>query len=61
MAMIRTFSRHPFTLWADRVPVMHGNATLYTLWEKTGERNVRICGGKRLYELKAIIRNADNG
>lgn len=32
MSRNHTFNRNRWTLWADRVPAMHGMQSLFTLW-----------------------------
>lgn len=52
---IHTYDAAPYRLWADRVPVMHGRANLYTLWRKDRDGWKRLIGGVRIHELRRFI------
>jgi len=60
MAAVRlhTFERGEFRLWADRVSVLHGRASLYTLWRRDDRGNwQRLIGGVLLRKLRHYLRN----
>lgn len=56
MIRLRTYNRGQYRFWADRVPVMHGMATLYTLWRKEGPEWKRLIGGVQSHQLRAFCR-----
>jgi len=47
-----TFQRGAYTLYADRVPAIHGRCNVFTLWRKEGTRIRRLIGGVSLHELR---------
>lgn len=53
---IRTFRRGAFTLWFDRVPVIHGRANILTLWRRESDgRERRLFGGLLVRSARARI------
>ena len=50
-----TFNRGNYRLWADRAPVMHGRANLYTLWRREGPEWKRLIGGVQIGVLRSFI------
>ena len=61
MTRFHTFERGEYRLWADRVPVMHGRASLYTLWRREGPEWKRLIGGVQIGALRAAIAKAKGG
>jgi len=52
----KTFRLGNWELWADRVPVMHGCATLYTIWKREADGAwYRLKGGCQLKQLRRFI------
>lgn len=55
-ARVHTFNRSGWTLWADRIPAMHGRQSLFTLWKP------RIDGGQDqvvvgpMWKLRAYLK-----
>lgn len=56
MTRIHTFRHGAYTLWADRVPAMHGRVNLFTLWRKEGPEHKRLIGGVTMPELRRFLR-----
>ena len=56
MTRLHTFRRGEFTLWADRVPAMHGRVNSFTLWRKVGPERKRIVGGVPMSAIRAAIK-----
>ena len=56
MTRLHPFNRSSYRLWADRVPVVHGRANLFTLWRKDGPKWKRLIGGVQAPALRAFIR-----
>jgi hypothetical protein len=56
-----TFSRGDFTLYADRVPAMHGRVSIFTVWQREGARIRRLTGGVTKAELRAFARTGKWG
>lgn len=54
-----TITRDSFTLWADRVPAMHGSVSIFTLWEKVGPEHKRRLGGVRAWEIRRFFKTAN--
>jgi hypothetical protein len=55
MSRLRTFHRKDWKLWADRVPVMHESATLFTLWRYDDGQWKRLIGGVQIQALRKFI------
>lgn len=53
---LSTEVRGSFTIWRDRVPVMHGEATLVTVWEKVGAKHTRLWGGLPEEDMPIALR-----
>jgi hypothetical protein len=53
---LHSFTSGRFTLWADRVPVVHGRANLFTLWERLPDgTNKRHDGGMSIRQLRTLL------
>lgn len=51
-----TFDRGHFTLWADRVPAVHGNVNIFTLWHYVPREGwTRPLGGVSMGEIRAYL------
>ena len=57
MEIRHTFKRGPYTLWADRAPVMHGEANLFSLYRDRapGLGSERVCGAVSMRDLRLAI------
>jgi hypothetical protein len=56
---LHTFKRGDYTLWADRVPAMHGRVNSFTLWQKVGPEHRRILGGVPMPAIRALLARAE--
>lgn len=56
--MKHTFYREAYTLWADRVPAIHGNVNLFTLWRTTAQGEERLIGGVTSSQLRLFLKDA---
>lgn len=58
MADVRchTFQRGDYTLWADRVPAVHGRQNMFTLWRRDVDGDRRLIGGVSSRGLRRYLK-----
>lgn len=55
-ARLHTFHRGEFTLWANRVPAMHGRVNSFSLWRKVGPEHQRLLGGVSMAAIRGLVK-----